>query len=158
MFFSCCFPTLILSLALYNGVQLSAHQLTLSAALDCPCSKFKLESRATIPFKKYNDSLSENRIVKKEKNEERRREMRARQRWRTASSCKRDRLDCLNAPWQRQNCATSRTHFYLVYSIYLPPREQSMYRDKTNKQFVFTLRKKYCTCWCECKCRDGPIR
>lgn len=48
LFFLHCFPTPALFL---QRVQLSAHQLTLSRALDRPCSKFELESRATYRFR-----------------------------------------------------------------------------------------------------------
>lgn len=170
----CFFPTVFLPQHCpYNRSKFPAHQLTLSAALDRPCSKFELERvRAIYRFRgmqRFVASKGRERLRKGKGREGRK--------WKGESenetevedngrkvqlSCKRDRPGGEHAVVEDEGCAPRAGHTSVSFvrparSVYLRANNRP-HRGKTNSRFVFTPRQNIVPCRCRCKCGVGPIR
>lgn len=164
----CFFPAVFLTPALsLQQVQFPAHQLTLSAALDRPCSKFELERARDLPLSRNAKGRKrlrkgkgrEGRKWKGESENETEAEDNGRK---VQLSCKRDRPDGEHAVVEDEGCAPRAGHTSVSFvrparSVYLRANNRP-HRGKTNSRSFSHRVKILYRAGARCKCGVGPIR
>ncbi|TGZ46107.1 Uncharacterized protein DBV15_08158 [Temnothorax longispinosus] len=126
----CFFPIVSLpGIVLTTDSQLPAHQLTLSTALGCPCSKFEVEScvRDLPAFEECNGLPSKGRTTEK-KNMNEKEESGVGEWDESKTKVEDNRLVELieHHHGEDEGCATSRTRFRLIYYLVVSPDEMRL--------------------------------